>query len=253
MSSGGDTTTVQNFPEWAIPYAQEFLGRAGQVADLPYQPYTGQTVAQLNPYQLGGYDAIAARAVGGSPVSDAASGEITRTLQGGYLNNNPHLEGMIDLASRDVMRNMDTLSARSGSFGNSGVNESTMRGLADVATGIRGQDYARERGYMQSALGMAPTIANQDYFDAQQLLSAGQGLQGQEQRNLTDAYSRWQEAQGYPQQQLGTLGRALGLNYGSSSTGPGANNFANALGAGLAAYGAYNNGGGSSGSSGSGK
>jgi hypothetical protein len=167
MSGGSDTTTVQNFPDWAVPTAQDYLGRATQVADLPYTPYTGSTVADVNPYQMGGYQAIAARAAGGSPVMDAASGELQRTLGGGYLNNNPHLDRLVSQGQDDVMRRMDTLAARSGSFGNSGVNESTMRGLGDVSAQIRGADYARERGYMQSALGMAPTIANQDYTDAQ--------------------------------------------------------------------------------------
>jgi hypothetical protein len=240
MSGGSDTTTVQNFPDWAVPFAQNYLGQATQVASQPYQPYSGSTVEQLNPYQTGAYDAMAARAAQGSPVTDAASSELQRTLSGGYLGgNNPYLTGMIDNASRDVMRNMDTLSARSGSFGNSGVNESTMRGLADVATGIRGADYARERGYQQAAIGMAPAIANQDYFDASQLLAAGQGYQQQGQRNLSDQYQRFQEARDYPQQQLAVMGRALGQPYGSSQTGPGQNQWGNALGTALAGYGAY--------------
>lgn len=238
----GDTDVIQqsNIADWQVPYAQSFMDFAGQVASQPYQGYEGQTVAQLNPYQTGAYDAMAARATGGSPINDAAGSELTRTLQGGYLNNNPHLQGMIDLAAGDVRRNMDVLSARSAGSGNSGIQEATARGIADASLGIRGQDYARERGYMQSAIGMAPTIANQDYFDAQQLLSAGQGYQGQEQRNLTDQYDRFREARDYPQQQLATLGRGLGYNFGSSTTQPGANQWGQALGSGLAAYGAYN-------------
>jgi hypothetical protein len=227
-----------------MPFAQDYLGRAQQVADIPYSPYTGSTVAQLNPYQTGAYNAIAGRAISGSPVNNAAGQEITRTLSGGYLNNNPYLDQLVNQGQNDVMRRMDTLAARSGSFGNSGVNESTLRGLGDVSAQIRGADYARERGYMQSALGLAPTIANQDYVDAQQLLGAGQGFQNQEQRNQTDAYQRWQEAQQYPERQLGVLARALGINFGSSTTTtqPSPNNLANLLGAGLAAWGAYNSG-----------
>jgi len=245
MSGGSDTTTVQSFPDWAVPYAQNYLGQASQVASQPYQPYTGSTVEQLNPYQTGAYDAMAARAARGSPVTDAASGELQRTLSGGYLNNNPYLDQLVSQGQDDVMKRMDTLAARSGSFGNSGVNESTMRGLGDVSAQIRGQDYARERGYMQSAIGMAPTIANQDYFDANQLLQAGQGYQQQGQRNLSDQYQRFQEARDYPQQQLATMGRALGQNYGSSQTAPGQNQWGNALGTALAGYGAYRSYGGS--------
>lgn len=240
MSGGTDTTTVQNFPDWAVPAAQGYLNRAVDVSNLPYTPYTGQTVAGMNPYQSNAYQAIAARAGQGSPVMNAASGELQRTLSGGYLNNNPYLDQLVGQAQNDVMTRMDALSARSGSFGNSGVNETTMRGLGDVSAQIRGQDYARERGLMQSAVGMAPTIANQDYFDAQQLLGAGNAIRGFEQQNFDDTYQRWLQAQNYPRQQVQDLGQALGLRMGSSQTGPGQNGWGQALGTGLAAYSAYN-------------
>lgn len=240
MSSGGSTQTVNNFPEWAIPYAQDFLGRAGQVADLPYQPYEGQTVAQFNPYQTGGYNAIAQRAAQGSPVMDAASGEMTRTLSGGYLNANPYLDSMVDSAAADIRRSADATAGRSAGYGNTGLAQFTDRAVADASTRIRSEDYARERGYMQGALGMAPAIANQDYTDAQQLINAGNAFQGQDQRNLTDQYTRFQEARGYPQQQLNVLGGALGLPMGRTSTSEGGNGWGQALGTGLAAYGAYN-------------
>jgi len=239
LSGGTETVQTQNFPDWATPYAQNYLGFAQQVADTPYTPYTGATVAQMNPYQTGALDAIAQRAYQGSPVSNAAAGELTKTLQGGYLNANPYLDQQIDLASRDVMRNMDVLNARSGSFGNSGIQEVTARSLGDIATNMRGQNYQAERGRMQGAIGMAPTIANQDYVDAGQLLNAGGAYQQQQQANLSDAYGRFREARDYPQQQLATLGKGLGMNYGSSTTQPGANPFGQALGTGLALYGGY--------------
>lgn len=239
MSGGSDTTVQQNFPDWAVPYAQDFLGRSQQVADMPYQGYGGQTVAQFNPIQTGAYNAMATRAAVGSPVNDAASGELTKTLNGGYLNNNPYLDQVVGQSSRDVMAGMDKLNARSGSFGNSGVYQSTARELADSSARIRYGDYNNERNRQVGSIGLAPQIANQDYVDANAALQAGNAFQSQDQRNLTDQYSRWQEAQNYPKDQLGTLAKGLGLNYGSSSTGPGANSTGQALGTALAAYGAY--------------
>lgn len=268
MSGGSDTTVQQNFPDWAVPAAQNYLSRSQQVADLPYQGYEGQTVAQLNPYQTAGYNAVAARAAQGSPVSDAAAGELTRTLNGGYLNNNPHLQGLIDQSSQDVLRNyesvirpqQDAMARRSGSFGNTGVDNYVAgqqydlgKTLAGISTTIRANDYANERNRMMGAVSQAPAIANQDYIDAQQLIGAGQGFQGQEQANLTDQFNRFNEARNYPQQQLATLGRGLGLNYGSSTTGPGANTAAQGLGTALALYGAYRGGGGYGSQTGGGK
>lgn len=249
MSGGSDTTTVQNFPDWAIPYAQNFQNFAQTVANQPYQPYEGQTVAQLNPYQTAGFDAMAQRAMQGSPVSNAAAGSLTDTLSGKYLDQstNPYLNGMIDLASQDVLRNFNNAQAANGSFGNSGLQQNTASQLGNVATTIRGNAYNQERQNMLSALGYAPSIANQDYIDAQQLINAGAGFQGQDQANLTDQYNRFLEARNYPQTQLQTLGRGLGLNWGSSTSVP-SNDLAQGLGTGLALYGAYRGyGGGSSG------
>jgi hypothetical protein len=240
MSGGSDTTTTTNFPDWAVPYAQNYQAFASQVANQPYQAYGGQTVAQLNPYQTAGYDAMSSRAMQGSPVSDAASSSLTDTLNGKYLNSNPYLDQIVKQSQNDVVSRMDQLSARSGSFGNTGGYETTARTLGDLSANIRGQDYANERNRQVSALGYAPSIANQDYTDAQQLLAAGQGYQAQDQRNLTDQYNRFQEAQNYPQQQLATLGKGLGLNFGSTTTGPSSNGMAQGLGTALSAYGAYN-------------
>lgn len=271
MSGGSDSTTVNNsVPDWVKPFATNYMDASQKVAALPYQSYSGQTTAQLNPYQTQGLNAQAQRAVQGSAVNDAASGELQKTLSGGYLNSNPYLNSMVDSTAQDMTRaynssvvpQQQALEARSGSFGNAGVQQAIMgqqsdllRNIGNASAQIRGNDYGQERARMASAVGQAPTIANQDYVDAQALQNAGQGFQQQDQANLTDAYQRFQQAQNYPQQQLATLGRGLGFNFGNTSTsiGPTANRGAQALGAGLAAYGAYNGGGSSSTSSGGGK
>jgi hypothetical protein len=140
----------------------------------------------------------------GSPVTNAASGELQRTLSGGYLNGNPYLDGVVNKAQGDVIRNyndvakpaLESAMVRSGSFGNSGLQQ--MQGaqqqqlqdsLGNISTQIRGTDYANERNRMQGAVGMAPSIANQDYTDAQALLQAGGAYQNQDQRTSATATS----------------------------------------------------------------
>jgi hypothetical protein len=169
---------------------------------------------------------------------------------------------MVDAASGDVTRNynnvirpqQDALSARSGSFGNSGVQQTVdtqARDLAgqlgNISSNIRGTDYANERNRMSTAVSQAPSIANQDYIDASALQNAGNQYQVQDQKNLTDQYQRFQDANNYPKDQLATLAKGFGMNYGGSSTttGPSSNPWAQALGAGASAAGAYyGNGGG---------
>ena len=244
------TTTTSGPPDWMIPYYKDYLSRSQQTADMPYNPYQGQTVAQMNPYQTGALDATAQRAMQGSPVTNAASGELQQTLGGDYLQQgNPYLTNVIDKTLGDVTRNynnvirpqQDALMARSGSFGNSGV-QSTINdqayGLAGqlggLASQMRAQDYGAERNRMQGAVGMAPQIANQDYVDANALGQAGAQYQGQEQANLSDQYRRFQEAQNYPRQQLDIMGKGLGIGNTSGTVGttssPGTNPWLQLLG-----------------------
>lgn len=76
----------------------------------------------------------------------------------------------------------------------------------------------QERSFMQQALGMAPTFANQDYVDANALQNVGQQMQGFDQGQADQNYRWWQEAQNFPRQQLAAYGQALGVGGGGTST-----------------------------------
>ena len=255
MSGGSDSTnTTVNPPDWAVPYFQNYAQQAAQVASRPYTPYTGQTTSQLNPYQTMAADAQAQRAIQGSPVNAAAQGQLTDTLNGSYLSQgNPYLTGMIDQAQGDVVRNYNNVvkpqtesaMVRSGSFGNSGLQQmqgeqqrTLQQSLGNISTQMRGSAYESERARQMQGLSLAPSIANQDYVDAEKLAQAGNVYQAQEQNNLNDQYRRFQEAQNYPERQLEILGRGLGQNYGSNSQGPsqGGNPWGSAAGGALAGY-----------------
>jgi hypothetical protein len=239
FNAGTDTTTTtSSVPDWAVPYYQNFMQSAQNLAQMPYQAYGGQTVAGLNPFTVQGLNAQAQRAVQGSPVMNAASGELQKTLSGGYLNNNPYLAGMVDLAAQDVTRAYAPLDARSGSFGNSGVNYDRSKAFADAALHIRANDYSQERNRMMAGVSQAPGIANQDYVDATALQQAGQGFQQNQQAQMTDQYQRWQEAQQYPYKQLQTMGYGLGFNPGTTTTQqtPGTSPAATGLGTAASLY-----------------
>lgn len=240
LFSGGTDTATQTteMPSWLVPFIQNYAQTSQNVANLPYTPYQGQTVADLNPYQVQGLNAQAARAVNGSPVMNAGSSELQKTLSGGYLNNNPYLDAIVNKAGQDITGNMTNIDARAGSFGNSGVQSATAKALADSAMNLRYNDYSNERGRMMSGLSMAPTYANQDYTDAAALQAAGQRFQQNQQANLTDQYQRFQEAQQYPYKQLDTLGKGVGLNAGQTTTlqTPGTSPAATGLGTAASLY-----------------
>lgn len=55
--AGGEQPTSQNvtqttIPEYARPYVEKYLGKAEALADLGYQPFGGQRVAEFDPFQL---------------------------------------------------------------------------------------------------------------------------------------------------------------------------------------------------------
>jgi hypothetical protein len=239
FNAGTDTSSqVTSVPDWVQPYLANYMQTSQNVANLPYTPYQGQTVAGLNPFTVQGLNAQAQRAVEGSPVMSAGAGELQKTLGGGYLNGNPYLDAIIAKAGKDITGNMTNIDARSGSFGNSGVQDMTARALADSAMNMRYGDYSQERNRMMQGLSMAPTYANQDYIDATALQQAGQGFQQNQQAQLTDQYQRFQEAQQYPYKQLDTLGKGLGLNFGMTTTlqTPGTSPAATGLGTAASLY-----------------
>lgn len=252
------TSSSTSMPAWAQPYAQGYLQRAQQVADTPYQAYTGQRVADMNPYQTGAFQGIANRAVQGSPVMSAANQALPGMFnptqgatQNPYAGSNPYLQQNIDAAQGDLARNWNNVAApswatanqQSGSFGNAGLalaennaRDSLQRNMGQIGSSMRMQDYTQQQqlgesfagrndsmfnagqGRALSALGLAPTFANQDYNDLSQLQNAGAALQSQQQRGLDSSYQQFMDAQNYPTRQLDIMGNALGRSYGQNTT-----------------------------------
>jgi hypothetical protein len=288
MSGGGggtNTVTQSGPPEWAIPYYKSYFDKASAVSDLPYQPYTGQRIADLNQYQTGGLNATANRAIQGAQEVGQARNQLGSTLSGDYLGqqapgsqnpyygSNPYMQGMIDTASNDVISKYNTVTrpqldaamARSGSFGNSGIQQmqgqalgdltknlgdiqnrfrfqdyTTQQGLGEAAANRAFQGYENERNRQLQGIGMAPQLAAQDYIDAAALTNAGDAFNRYNQSQLDTDYANFLEARNYPYQQLAPIASALGLNAGSagssSSNTPG-NPAAGALGGAALGYG----------------
>jgi hypothetical protein len=253
MAGGSDTTTsTQSMPSWAEPYAKAYLDRAGQVADQPYQAYTGQRSADLNDQQYGAMQAIQNRAIGGDATQSAGAGYLQNLLNNGP-GQNPYLDQQIAAGQKDMTQaynltvapQMDRLAAQSGSFGNSGVQQMTQEAgrqfgeqLGNYSNTMRANAYNLGQQQQMQAAQLAPTYANAAYTDANALMSVGDRLQQQNQSGLDQQYQNFLEARGYNANQLGVLGGALSGNYGGTTTrSDGSSSGAsNAIGAGLAGY-----------------
>jgi hypothetical protein len=228
------TYSTTNAPlPWQEPYLQDYMARAQEVANQPYQQSPGTYVAPNQMLQTS-WQAALQRAMQGNPAMNAATNTLTNTLNGQYLGaNNPYLSDQVNAAQGDLVRNWNQVQApqfdaamqRSGSFGNTGVQQTAgfagdalQRNLANISTTMRGNAYANERQLQNSALNMAPQYAQQDYQDINALMGVGNAAQGFNQAAANQNQQWWQEAQNYPQSKLAAYGTALGQIGGGTQT-----------------------------------
>jgi hypothetical protein len=151
------------------------------------------------------------------------------------------------LGEAQAGRSMQAQTYNSG-LGESAANRSlqaatTNAGLGESYAGRNDSAWNTAQSRALQGMGMAPTFANQDYTDLNAMLSAGQGLQTQNQRYLDDSYSRFLESRNYPQQQLDVMRQALGgVNFGNTQTqtSPGTSTASSLLGGALTGASLYN-------------
>lgn len=212
---GGSSTTTQEIPAELKPLATAYTSKAIDLGNQTYNPYQGQRYADLNTTQNAGLQMATNRALSGSPTFNNAESNLNQMMQGGT---NPYLDAMVRKSQGSVMSNAATAMNRSGSFGNSGIQEQALSQMGDIANNMYGQQYQFDQGQRMNAIGMAPQFANQAYQDASQLLNAGQIQQDQAQRKLDVGYQNYQEAENLPYKQLAAMSGVFGSNLGAQST-----------------------------------
>lgn len=212
---GGTSTTTPTIPDELKPLANLYTQQATQYAQTPFQSYDAQRFAGLNQTQNQGLQMVQDRALNGSQTFDNAESNLNQMMQGGT---NPYLDAMVKKAQGSVMSNAATAMNRSGSFGNTGIQEQALNQMGDLANQMYGQQYQFDQGQRMQAIGMAPGFANQQYQDASQLLNAGNIMQNQDQQGLDFAYNQFQQQQDHPLKQMQATGGMLQSNMGSSTT-----------------------------------
>lgn len=199
MSGGGGSQTSSTgvAPELK-PLANEYVSRAIDVSNNPFQAYSGQRFAGMNQDQ------------------GQAGNFYAQNLSGGT---NPYLDQMVNKAQSNIVSNynntirpqLDTMAARSGSFGNAGIT-STMQDqqralgnqLSDVATSMYGGQYNNDQANRMTS--------------ANNLLNYGNLQQQNQQQGLDFNYQQFQDAQNQPYKNLQTLGAPFSMGLGSVTT-----------------------------------
>lgn len=171
MSKGGsdNVTTQTKLPSWLDSAAQSTLKFGREVANRPFEQYTGQRVANTTPYQQQAYDFTAANlGQGGTNIRNfmngmagnvnftpdmVTAGQFAGTNMDPYMN--PYTQNVIDTTMGDIERQRQMQIAQNqgaatqaGAYGGSrhGVvdsltNEAAQRTGANMAAQLRSAGY----------------------------------------------------------------------------------------------------------------
>ena len=215
MAKAGETTT-SNSP-WGPqqPYMKDIWSQAQDLYGTPLQQYGGSTVAGQSAMSQEGQQA------GLGLIRGAGQGQqfdyLNNVMGGQYLDpgTNPYLQSMYDQGVSNITRDFKTAAfpgaslgamGRAGSGAEMNLQGQAYRGLGDALSAnyanTFGQNYARERGYMQQAPGMM----NQAQAGRRADIGMGTQLGGQAdqyaQMQLNDLIQKFNFQQQEPGQRL---------------------------------------------------
>lgn len=237
------------------PYLTKgFEAAQSNVLDRPLSYFPGNTTVGFDPATEQSLQMTQNRAQAGSPLLGQAQAEMGKTLSGDYLNQgNPAYQAMVERSinpmrqeyQNTVVPGLNGNFAGAGRYGSNAFQtargqaaDSYMRNVGDVASGLSYANYGDERGRMQTAAGMAPSMAQADYADAGMLGQVGAAREGQAQSQLQDQVNRFNFNQSEPTnrlaQYMGLISGGFGGNSTSSQVVPqqGGSNLMTGLGAG---------------------
>lgn len=212
---GGGSTTTSGIDESIKPYVTYGLEEAKRQYQSPgAEFYPGQTYVSPSDATQLALQAAQQRAISGSPIQQAAQQEYLSTVQGRGVN--PFLEGALAGANRQAteaytrgVQGLQSQASSMGRYGSSAMGQQVGqaqdvfgRNLAEQAGQLAYQSAEAERNRQMQAVAGAPAYAQADYQDIQKLLTAGQGQESYQQKELQDAINRWNYEQTLPQQKL---------------------------------------------------
>lgn len=201
------TQFATNIPEELMPYARTLLGKAEALtSQTPYQPYTGEQVAQFSPLQQRSYDyasqlqsapqlqdatALAGQAGLGAlnaqytyKPSDFAS-TFTTNAQGNLTSPfmSPYMQGVVDVQKQQAMRDAaiaqqqrQAQAVNAGAFGGGRQGIMNAQANAELQRNLQGIQATGLQNAYQQAMQQYNTQYGQNA--AQQQFGAGLGMQG---------------------------------------------------------------------------
>jgi len=219
--------TIRPFVEYGLNEAKGLYQ-----TDTP-QYYGGQTYIGPSAQTQSALQAAQNRALGGNPLLPAAQQQQQDVIGGAYLQNNPYFNQAMAGAAQGATQNYNDAimaaqsgASRAGRYG-SGVSADIQNRAANTLSNtlankygeLAYQNYANERARQDAASMGAPTLAQADYGDIQQLMNVGKTAEDYQKTALQADIDRFNFEQNKPYQKLSAyLGAAYGAPVGSVST-----------------------------------
>lgn len=210
-------TTIQKSDPWEgqQPYLKKGFEQA-ETRMLNYNPtyFPGSTVVPYSPETVMAMNLTKQRALSGSPVTSAATDELTKTLSGDYLYGGDGFNAAVQAATNKAIPGINSQFALAGRYG-SGLNqEAQTRAIADAFA----DQYGAERTNQQRAMMFAPQVAASEYDDYGKLAAVGAQNEAFQQEQLADQVARHDFGQSVKQRQLQEYMNLINGNYGSNTT-----------------------------------
>ena len=175
-SGGGNTTTTTQAsgpPAWLQPFLKQGADQDWSLYNTPGPGYyPGTTVANPSTATQAGNQAAVARGLNGNAAENAGTGYLTNVLNGKYLGGQ-NLDPVHRSIAASVIPNVNAQFSLGGRYGSPDHAGSMTTALANAEAPYDYGNYQTERANQQSAAGMAPSYASQDWQDIAGLQSAG--------------------------------------------------------------------------------
>ena len=231
---GGSSQTSNQLDPNIVPYVKDALSQQQQLYRQGAPDYYGgQTYLDPNSAQSQAMALMSSQGRAGSPELRQANELAQQTMNGDFLQNNPNFDAVMNTAGRKAtdLYNSATnktfsdasMAGRYGSNAHANLQAGNAGKLAQSLSDTAGQlaydNYATERGNQMNVMNNAQNFAANNYYDANQLMNAGNQQAGFDQAALDADISRHDYGQNAQQQHLANYTNAVwGAPGGSTST-----------------------------------
>ena len=231
---GGNSQTTNELDPNVVPYVKDALSKQQALYNQGAPSYYGeQTYLDPNSMQQGAISNMSAQARVGSPVLQNATNLGNQMIQGDFLQNNPNFDAVMNTAGRKATDLYNTATnntfsdvSQAGRYGSNahanlqaGNAGKLAQSLSDTAGQYAYQNYSAERANQNQAMNNAQNLASNNYYNANQLMNAGNLQAGFDQTALNADIARHDYGQNAQQQHLSNYTNAVwGAPSGSTST-----------------------------------